>query len=678
MQENKLYRTLFLLDDTRNYTNDFYLTEFAKIVLFRDPSALDIDGLKAGIEELTTLEYTEEDIEHAIAMNGRGQITFENGLYSLTKSAFDELAKRDKTNYLKSFISEFLSANPGKYEISIERAEELIDSFIFQRFNENLQQISEILNRHVSILAEENDYEESEAAFINDFLNWNNTAKNKCVFQLISNSYDYFMINSKCEDPAFDFSTMNFYVDTNILFRLMGLNGKLRESSVRSLIDKCRSVGIRLIVSNYVRAECETTIDKLINVLIDYTTDMSNVIPPSSMSFAEEQSARLDFYTKYYHWVKSGNKHRNYDAFKKYLHRELDDLLKGFTHDNGNVSYKTKPESGFSSYCDALKSIKKEKHTTETDVNSFLLVRDKRAMDPQQSYYLISADSHLISWLWDTFPGEKSIADYPSAWLSIILKYSGREKDTDYKAFCQLVHLSIHPQVEDLEKKLAVKADIVYSDLDERIQVEMIDEVRNHYSQYKDLPESKIVRYSYAKSIERIEKDAEHRIREESDKIIDSLEQKLKNKEEESESKIAEIQKQREEEKARIIAEKDSEKQSAVDTERANTIAKMKAQDIHATIERNKQHRHRLTKALLVLFVVTLALWTFFLFKGQLSLNSQLGSFFENNALYFAGAGSLITGIIFCLRTLFANKIFPIDEKVVAKQIDEKYDSKNT
>lgn len=676
MQENKLYRTLFLLDDTRNYTNDFYLTEFAKIVLFRDPSALDIDGLKVGIEELTTLEYTEEDIEHAIAMNGRGQITIENGQYSLTQAAFDELGKRDKSNPLKPYLSEFLSANTGKYEVALENAEELIDAFIFQRFNENLQQISEILKRSVSLQAEEEDYEESEATFINDFLNWDNAAKNKQVFLLIAKSYDYFMINSKCEDPEFDFSTMNFYVDTNILFRLMGLNGKLRESSVRSLIDKCRSVGIRLVVSNYVRAECETTIDKLINLLIDYTTDMNNVIPPSSMSFAEEQSVRLDFYSKYYHWVRNGNKHRNYTAFKKYLHRELDDLLKGFIADEGNVSYKAKPESGFANYCDALKSIK-EKHTTETDVNSFLLVRDKRAMDPQQSYYLISADSHLISWLWDTFPGEKSIADYPSAWLSIILKYTGREKDTDYKAFCQFVHLSIHTHIEDLEKKLDVKSSIVYSNLDERIQVEMIDEVRDHYSQYKDFPESKIVRYSYAKAVERIEKDTEQRIREESDKIIDGLEEKLKKKEEESERRIAEIQKQSEKEKAKINAKKDSEKQAAVDSERNNTIAKMKALDVRATIEKNKQNRHRLTIAFLVFLIITLLLWTFLLFKGQLSLSSQLGSFFENNAFYFAGAGSLLTGIIFCLRTLFANKIFPIDEKVVAKQIDEKYDSKN-
>nr|WP_316624309.1 hypothetical protein [uncultured Ruminococcus sp.] len=670
MQENKLYRTLFLLDETRSYTNDFYLAEFAKIVLFRDPSALDIDGLKAGIEELTTLEYTEEDIEHAIAMNGRGQITFENGQYSLTKSAFDELAKRDKTNYLKSFISEFLSANPGKYEISIERAEELIDSFIFQRFNENLQQISEILNRHVSILAEENDYEESEAAFINDFLNWNNTAKNKCVFQLISNSYDYFMINSKCEDPAFDFSSMNFYVDTNILFRLMGLNGKLRESSVRSLIEKCRSVGIHLIVSNYVRAECETTIDKLINLLIDYTTDMSNVLPPSSMDFAEEQSARLDFYAKYFHWVKNGNKHRNYSAFKKYLHRELDVLLKGFIADDGNVSYQTKPESGFANYCDALKSIK-EKHTTETDVNSFLLVRDKRAMDPQQNYYLVSADSHLISWLWETFPGEKSIADYPSAWLSIILKYTGREKDTDYKAFCQFVHLSIHTHVEDLEKKLEVKSSIVYSNLDERIQVEMIDEVRDHYSQYKDLPESKIIRYSYAKAVERIEKETEQRIREEDNKIIDGLEEKLKKAEEEKDNRIAEIKRQSADEKKRIIDEKDNEIVHVKKAERENTIQEIITKEAERVLRRNKKLR---TIFVVLAFAFLFFALVFLLFIRKLIDNtSPIGQFFINNSLLFELVFFILSGIFALLGWVLANKIFPVDETVVRQKVEKKY-----
>ena len=58
-------------------------------------------------------------------------------------------------------------------------------------------------------------------------------------------------------------------------------------------------------------------------------------------------------------------------------------------------------------------------------------------------------------------PYPLSLVDFPSAWLSIILKFFGRETDTDYKAFCQFIHLSIEPQVEDIEKKIAIKSSII-------------------------------------------------------------------------------------------------------------------------------------------------------------------------------------------------------------------------
>ena len=60
MNNSNLYRTLFLLDDTRNFTNDFYVAEFAKIVLFKqDGVTLDIEKIQEEILNLTELEYTE-------------------------------------------------------------------------------------------------------------------------------------------------------------------------------------------------------------------------------------------------------------------------------------------------------------------------------------------------------------------------------------------------------------------------------------------------------------------------------------------------------------------------------------------------------------------------------------------------------------------------------------------
>ena len=99
MNNSNLYRTLFLLDDTRNFTNDFYVAEFAKIVLFKqDGVTLDIEKIQEEILNLTELEYTEEDILRAIAKWCKDDIEESNGEYSLKRSAFTEISKREKTN----------------------------------------------------------------------------------------------------------------------------------------------------------------------------------------------------------------------------------------------------------------------------------------------------------------------------------------------------------------------------------------------------------------------------------------------------------------------------------------------------------------------------------------------------------------------------------------------------
>lgn len=240
-----------------------------------------------------------------------------------------------------------------------KQLETLIEKFIFQRFNENLQQISDILNRCVSIEGIDAQYTDEERIIINEFLNWDNNEKNRCVFTLVAKSYDYCMINSKCQKQEFDFENICFYLDSNIIFRLLGVNGRSRSSSIHNLIKKSRDIGINLVVTAFVKEECEYTIKEHIKTLIDDTKSMATLFPPSAMSFAEEQGIDLEFYKKYYNWVGKGNKHLNYDGFKRSISNELKELYKSFKDLDGIVSYEVKDKSNFDAYYDSLIEIKK-------------------------------------------------------------------------------------------------------------------------------------------------------------------------------------------------------------------------------------------------------------------------------------------------------------------------------
>lgn len=695
MNNNNLYRTLFLLDDTRNFTNDFYVAEFAKIVLFKkDGVTLDIEKIQEEILNLTELEYTEEDILRAISKWCQDDIEEVNGEYSLKKSAFTEISKREKTNNINSYIHRFLSDNKEKYSLTKEDAEKLIDKFIYQRFNENLQQISDILNHRLAIDDIVDDYSDDEKAFVNDFLHWDNYDKNKCVYTLVAKSYDYCMINSKCADPAFDFSKIHFYVDTNIIFRLLGLNGNLREASVKSLIEKSRAAGIQLTVSNYVKAECNYTINSQLQLLVDTTSGLNSLLPPSSMSFAEERSLKTAFYTKYYRWVKNGNKHRNYEGFRKYIVKEYDSILSDFVSDDGNSSYKIKQGIGFHAIYESLYQVKRDKHTVETDINSFLLVFDRRKENPDQEYFMVSADGKLITWLRDAYPDAKSIAEFPSTWLSIVLKYNGRERESDYKAFCQFIHLSIDPTVEDLEKKLEVKSLIINSDLSDQIKVEMIEEVKNNYGHYQELMPRQVVRLAYGRTEEEIKRDAVQQKDEEYARMVDGIFKKSEKKikalqEKAARERDADLKKYLYEQQRQEAAHKEemqkfredfaAEKEKARDEgyEKAKDEMKQerkqrKEEKVKQRIERNREIRKRFSIVLLIISIVLIVGWVTLWILGMLNKGTPLGDFWENNNLFISILFILIEVVFGAAKAVTSNmKRFSTDKKIVSEWIDK-------
>ena len=659
MVQSRLYRSLFLIDDTRNYTNDFYISEFVKIVLYKEGCfPLSLTDICTKITDLTSLEYTEEDILHALSIWNNGEVDIENDQYMLSSSGIEHISKRKKSNDLKSYIDMFLRENTDKYTISKNELEELLQNFIYQRFNENLKEISDILNNCLIVDDYDKNYTDEEKIIINAFLEWNNVDKNECIYRLIAKAYDYCMINSKCQTQEMIFSKIVFYLDTNIIFRLMGINGHERESSVKSLIEKCHAAGIKLVVSNFVVEECEYTINSQLELLIESTKMMNNLMPPSTMSFAEEKSIKIDFYRRYYEWVKAGNMHRNYDGFKKSVLKEFNKLLESFNKDDNNISFKVVCADDFRKYYDSLYNSKMDRHTTETDVNSIMLILEKRRnTEDENEYFLISADQRLLFWSREIFPGQKSYIDFPSVWLSIILKYIGREKDTDYKAFCQFIHLSIEPQIEDLEKKIAIKSSIIATDIDDGIKTMMIDEVRDNYNRYKDYEPEEIVRVAYAKSKESIEAEAGQKKEIEFEERLSAINKEFIERFNEQQREIDIVRSEKE--KATIYAYNQGRQDFADEEKQAKTEKK-----IARIIKRHKVLRKLIKYVSLVFLIAATVSLILLLVFGFFNSDSEFKIFLDQY-------GSFTTIMAYLLGILI--KLFDIEkikEKLLSTDIE--------
>lgn len=667
MNENK-YRALFLIDETQEYTNNFYVFEFTKIVLFEAGFvALSIDEIGEKIEELAGLKYTDQEVLSAIEQWNSGCIERKSKKYSLTTLGLELMSNRAQAINIKQYTDLFLKEQSSDCKISAEELRDLVEKFIFLRFNENLKQICDIFNQSLAIEKIEEDFDDEQKEIINGFLNWDNNDKNKCIYLLIAKAYDYCMINSRCSKQEMDFSKFHFYIDTNIIFRMLGINGALRQNAINNLIEKCLSVGAHLHVNNFVKSECEHTIVDQIKVLQDTTAELNGLLPPSSMGFAEEHSVRIDFYTKYYNWVKSGNFHRNYEGFRKKILGDLSKIIEKFETEPEIPSYKITKRKDFDRCFDALYDRKGDKHTTTTDVNSFLLVQDKRSDDPENEYYLISADKKFISWLKDDFPTSKSFADYPSTWLSILLKYTGREKDSDYKSFCQFIHLSINPKVQDLEKKISIKSKILVSDFSDTIKSMMIDDIKNNYQSYSEYDTDQIIHMAYAKTEKQLSDEISAKKEKEfKDKYETEIEERLKEEKEKEEHRIQGIETEKEKQ-IKDAYERGKKEQAEADKEK--TILK----GINRITKRNNTISIILSIAFIIFILIALFVWVLFLLRGKISPDCAFIKLLSDNpiwtSIFSVMFGALITGLKFVLKKL---NVLTTDESIIRKRVEKK------
>ena len=658
------------MDDTQDYTNLFYIYEFAKIVLYQETSiALSVEELCERIEELSSLQYTEEDVKQAIVQINDGQIEVKDGSYALTSLGQERCRQKEKSNSLSFYVEKFLSSSEEEYTYNKSEIVDLVEKFVFLRYNENIQQIADIFDHCVEIGSSNENFTDEEKDIINKFLNWNEEDKNKCVYTLISKAYDYCMINSKCASADLNLSKFHFYIDTNILFRLLGLNGTLRQKAIETLIRKCKDSGVHLAVSNFVKQECETTINNQIDLLIDTTSRLTALVSPSSMSFAEENSLHIDFYKKYFHWVQGKNKHKNYKGFKSYILKELSYLLKQFETDDDNASYKVLSEEAFARYYNSLYDVKEDKKTTETDVNSFMLLLDKRKSFPEDEYFMISADRRLISWLKSTFPASQSIAEHPSTWLSIMLKYSGRELKTDYESFCQFIHLPITPQVEEVDKKIRIKSEIMTADFDARIKDMMIEDIRVNYSHYREYDTPEIIRKAYSKTENEIAAETARRKDEEHRKYVLAMGEKHSHELAELREIVVDIQSKKSDDvkDAYLRGKKDQE---LLDKE---TFLKERIRD---RIKRNT--KIRTTFSIVAFFAVgaLILIWTCLYRNGNLQNGTELEQFFSS--AFFSVLLTLINAALVVFPfSFFKKSIFPIEEEIVKTKIERMQKKQN-
>lgn len=642
--ENLYLSTIAFMDDDAITTNSRYLVEFCKMVIFQN-GYLGLSSLEicAKINELVLFTYTEEEIEHILDCNG-DVFKCEEGIYTITSEASNEISKREKDFLLRQYVDLFCDTK-YKDDEDVDRNAlcGLVTKYIFEKFQQSIDQISSILDSTKETKLEYSDkYTDEESSFLNSFLTWDNEAKNKMIYDLIVKSYDFCTINC-IEVNTFDFKDFHFYLDANIIMRLLGINNAYRQDAIKHFVDKCKQEKIKLHISNFTKVEIQKSIEHQLSAIAREIAERGHIPAPSAMKFAKPDSFTIEIYGKYYEY---GKKHKEWslESFKRSVLAQLDKCIKEFEYDEYE-SFEVIDSDKFKGYVSSLKEIKDEK-VVKTDVNNVMLVMKSR--ETKSDSYMISADAKLINWCKDIFIGKRSIVEFPSVWLSIIMKYTGRASSDDYASFCRFIRLPIYTVDKDIKTKIEIKKRILAMDATSNIKDRIFEELETNYSLYSDYVSSK-----------QIAEKAYENIMAEHDEAIRKEIETQKN------SEIEAITKKNESVKQSLISQI-HEKDSLITRQEENMVdAKIEVAIQEAVNKRLKKgewiedYYNRILISMIVVLIVTVAV-VFFVFKSKISMSEGLFG------LIIAIADIVIGGILTVLINAF-KEYYSNSERLHAK-----------
>lgn len=541
MKVDKYLRLAFMFTDNQSTTFLQNLVKMIRLTLFEAPDSkgLNVIEIIEHLKEQYGLLFSDKEIIDAIKKKGSNIICVnsdkeDNALcrkYYIEHKEFEKIAKKVEDDAIVDVVKRFLIVE-DKCQYSEDEFKNLLDKFLYSIFNSNAENILNLLNGKREEIIIDDNFEIKEKEILNSFLLWKDTSKDKCIYQMISCCFDYCMMTLKKDNNIYRniFNNKNFYLDTNIIFRLMGLNHEERKKILSSFIDKCKEAGIRLKYTNFTKSEIENTIGHYVKQ-ISRALKGQDPLSRQALNALNPEIVKDDFYDAYLRWCKNPiNKVKEYDKFELYLKKEADRILKQFKMDVYEDK-SIKDTVSFRSYVEDLSSYKLSRkgyindESIKVDVNNFLFMvelnnKDKGTDFSSTHNYIISADHIFGEWIKKVRPAAVPVVVLPSVWYSIILQYHGRTED-DQNSFTKFLKFSMSnvavvsdvrkPKIleyilKNVPESAEVKNRMIF-DIDEKLQtdykdIESIQEIVETSHQFILNNEIKKVREEYNSKME--------------------------------------------------------------------------------------------------------------------------------------------------------------------------------
>ena len=539
-KRNKIFRlsaVLYADNNNNNISTKSIIRKIIETVLCEHNNALlTIDELVEYCRIDYSLIFTVSEIGTTIGkyneyfnIIGKGN----NKKYNLRESRFTMLNNKETKN-IDNYIDEFIENS--KIDVKYK---EIIYRYLHKVLTSNIETYKAMLSidatsrimKGLDEFANDKEFANDEIDVINGFLDWENTKKNKAVFDLISYGIEYCLIsgdkNNYNSSLGESLHSKKLYLDTNIMFRLIGLNGDDRRRRIERFIEKCLDSKQNLYISLFTKKEFEKTIENITNAI---AAGVSKGISVNLYSYFQDDS-----FISYYEKWSANRVNSDYKLFKAHLYSQFEEIQIKYKI---NIDYNTRKIDSdenrvtLQSYKNSLieYSPNKKEKAALYDVENIQLIERTRDRESKSIYgvssYFITTDHKLCSWdigRKDNYP----IALLPSHWYALLLRYDGRRQADDYTSFVSFINLNHNNELLPFEKQTQIIQGISEIASDEITRKYILEEMVKKPEKYNLVSMSK----------EDVKKSSESIL----SKRMNELDQKIKNdgiKSEENEKKI--------------------------------------------------------------------------------------------------------------------------------------------
>ena len=514
----KLSASLYSMRSNDYSKNDVFLHIIKCNFVNLENKAISVDELSASILDNYQINITNDELDLLIKENlscfkidGEG----EQRQICLTIEENNKTRKNIEGG-IERYIQTYVEKLPNK-----EAAKHYIYNYLYKLTTSNITTYKLLLDKAQTdsldpsqLVVDSKDFSNEEVEIIRGFLDWDNDEKNRAISEIVMCCLEYCLCVARYDSTALlkDFvENKTLYLDTNIIFRAIGINGTERRKVVTAFLQKCKDANIRLAILDSTETEFVDT--------ITYHIAKIKEIPRGKIdSRLYVELSDYNIYTFYCDW-QVRHKDLQLKYFKEYLISQFKTIIRKYGICNEKFIEDKQDVIICEEYKKVLGRIKSELNQKyqETDssaieqnsqiIHDVRLVRyveKKRQESVEVNSYIISSDKWLRYWAMQKSVEERAVVLFPSQFFLILIKLCGRAQD-DLKSFVGFINIrhktqqlspsktniilsAISSVTEDIKSQESIVETIISNEFEGLVH-EKIDDVKL-YEHVKEISEN--------------------------------------------------------------------------------------------------------------------------------------------------------------------------------------------